>query len=397
MRIICRRMLEQLSCLYSLRQITVFYYCCHRSLLVLLVAFLLPLLLVLWLSSVSLPLTLFPSSAPTMLQSTNRDCCRHYRNKYFKASTVCICSTTIATFSLVKPDATDSKYTSIHSSGLSYNYIVTRWVMGVVVPFIMYSPSLASVPHEVIAIPLRTDFQCFYDFGGYESYLLRPTTAAINGEVVYQGYDTTSCVPLNRYLYRWPSAGTTTYEWIIDNDLIGSSDSAGGGRVGYVPRDWTGCDSTIDKPVIMYVNGKNQNNAYILSWYGALCDPAEMSSSSTVAGDSSGATVIGGANSNGSSSSTSSGDGNALPVALMATAAACGIAAAVGIAFWASKKYIRTTDAFEHLPTRRKDITDVMVEDEFVHDGELDPAESPSPSPAINKAVPFKANVLKAK
>eukprot|EP01071_Lankesteria_metandrocarpae_P003390 Lankesteria_metandrocarpae@DN2927_c1_g1_i1.p1 len=76
---------------------------------------------------------------------------------------------------------------------------------------------------------------CVFSLTGGENYTFLPTTTVVEGETVYQGYDSNTCQPLSRYIYRQKLNGVEGYEWNLDSNLQHE-----GSRHASIP-DFRGC------------------------------------------------------------------------------------------------------------------------------------------------------------
>eukprot|EP01071_Lankesteria_metandrocarpae_P009443 Lankesteria_metandrocarpae@DN5197_c2_g2_i1.p1 len=85
--------------------------------------------------------------------------------------------------------------------------------------------SRCMMPVSTEAYTLDFKGSCFFSLTGAENYTFLPTGKQSHGATVYQGYDNSTCEPLNRYMYRRPKSGNG-YEWNLDEDLRGGGSLA---------------------------------------------------------------------------------------------------------------------------------------------------------------------------
>eukprot|EP01071_Lankesteria_metandrocarpae_P011434 Lankesteria_metandrocarpae@DN5444_c0_g2_i1.p1 len=137
-----------------------------------------------------------------------------------------------------------SDYVLVHILGMRYDQTIGH------VTKIASSPCL---PNKATALPLDRSSDCLFSLSGYENYTFLPTTEVRAGSIVFQGFDNTTCTPLNRYIYR-RTYGDGHFEWNIDTDL-----QHAGYRLGYLNPDFVGCTSGAD--VIYQIEFKPNNYA----------------------------------------------------------------------------------------------------------------------------------------
>eukprot|EP01071_Lankesteria_metandrocarpae_P009544 Lankesteria_metandrocarpae@DN5215_c0_g1_i2.p1 len=98
---------------------------------------------------------------------------------------------------------------------------------------IKYSPCFNPVDAEELSVDITAD--CLMKVTGSENFTFLPTTTkSTDGNIVYQGFDETTCHGLNRYLRH-----TSQYDYVDDPKAVD-----GKAAVGYFQPEFTGCPDT---------------------------------------------------------------------------------------------------------------------------------------------------------